>query len=74
MWLNKYPALAAVLAASATLASADVIQLKDQASVSGKILTEKTDSVVVDVGYTVLIIPRASIANIIKSSATKAYG
>ena len=70
MWLNKYPALAALLAASATLASADVIQLKDQASVSGKILTEKTDSVVVDVGYTVLVIPRNSIANIIKSGAT----
>ena len=69
MWLNKYSALAALLAASATLASADVIQLKDQASVSGKILTEKTDSVVVDVGYTVLVIPRSSIANIIKSGA-----
>jgi serine protease Do len=51
------------------MAPADVIQLKDQASVSGKILTEKTDSVVVDVGYTVLVIPRSSIANIIKNDA-----
>ena len=70
MWLNKYSALAALFAVSATVASADVIQLKDQASVTGKILTEKTDSVVVDVGYTVLVIPRASIANIIKSGTT----
>ena len=69
MWFNKYPVLAALLAASATMASADEIQLKDQASVSGKILTEKTDSVVVDVGYTVLVIPRSSIANIVKTGA-----
>ena len=72
MWLNKYPVLAAILAASATVAPADVVQLKDQASVSGKILTEKTDSVVVDVGYTVLVIPRASIANIIKNEGNGA--
>ncbi len=52
------------------MVSADVIQLKDQASVSGKILTEKTDSVVIDVGYTVLIIPRTSIANINKTGTT----
>lgn len=69
MWLHKYLALAALLATGATAASGDVIQLKDQASVSGKILAEKTDSVVVDVGYTVLVIPRPSIANIVRNGA-----
>jgi len=69
MWLNKYQALAGFLAAGVTVASSDVVLLKDQASVSGKILAEKTDSVVVDVGYTVLIIPRSSIATINKTES-----
>jgi serine protease Do len=67
MWLNKLSAMAVLLGCGATIASADVIQLKDQAAITGKILTEKTDSVVVDVGYTVLVIPRSSISNINKA-------
>jgi len=43
---------------------ADVIQLRDKASVSGRILTEKHDSVAVDIGYTVLVIPRSAIERI----------
>jgi serine protease Do len=50
-------------------ASADVIQLKDQAAVTGKILAEKSDAVVVDVGYTVLVVPRNVIANISRAGA-----
>ena len=49
--------------------AADTIQLKDKADVSGKILAEKPDSVVVDIGYTVLVIPRSSIAGITKASS-----
>lgn len=49
---------------AAVVASAEVIQLKDQASVTGRILAEKRDHVVVDIGYTVLIVPRAHIARI----------
>jgi len=52
------------------LASADVIQLKDQAAVTGKILSEKPDAVVVDVGYTVLVVPRNVIAGISKSGGS----
>jgi serine protease Do len=48
-------------------ARADTIQLKDKAAIIGKILAEKSDSVAVDVGYTVLVIPRTSIANISKA-------
>jgi hypothetical protein len=40
------------------LASADVVELKDGAAISGKILTEKRESVVVDVGYTALGYPQ----------------
>jgi len=60
--------LQALLFYSLCLASADTIQLKDQATVTGKILTEKPDSVAVDVGYTVLVVPRSAIASISKTS------
>ena len=51
-------------ALAATPTTDDVIQLKDNASVSGKILADKRDQVVVDVGYTVLVIPRSQIVKI----------
>jgi serine protease Do len=58
--------LAPVLCA-AQFASADTIQLKDKAAVTGKILAEKSDAVVVDVGYTVLIIPKTAVEKISKA-------
>jgi serine protease Do len=69
MWLNKNHALAVLLLCGGGTACADVIQLKDQDAITGKILAEKTDTIVVDVGYTVLLVPRSSIANIVKSGA-----
>jgi serine protease Do len=45
--------------------------LKDQsAAVTGKILAEKRDSVVVDVGYTALVIPRSQINKISRADST----
>ena len=41
----------------------DTVQLKDDASITGRILAEKKDSIIVDVGYTVLSIPRTAVAN-----------
>ncbi|HEV2327564.1 MAG TPA: trypsin-like peptidase domain-containing protein [Verrucomicrobiae bacterium] len=55
---------------AANFAFADTVQLKDSASVTGKILAEKADSVVVDVGYTVLVVPRSSVMTIKKSDVT----
>jgi serine protease Do len=49
--------------------AADVIQLKDAASVSGRILSEKPDQVAIDVGYTVLVIPRVNIEKITTEKA-----
>ncbi|HTL57297.1 MAG TPA: trypsin-like peptidase domain-containing protein [Candidatus Limnocylindrales bacterium] len=43
---------------------ADTIQLKDKASIVGKVLAEKHDQVAVDVGYTVLVIPRNQIVKV----------
>jgi serine protease Do len=50
-------------------AQADTIQLKDKAAVTGKVLAEKPDQVVVDVGYTVLVIPRSQVLSVLKSDA-----
>jgi serine protease Do len=43
-----------------------MVQLKDKASITGTILAEKREQVVVDVGYTVLLVPRSQIAKIVK--------
>jgi len=67
MSLKNYLAVAALLTGGVSWSSADTIQLKD-ATVTGKILAEKSDSLVVDVGYTVLQIPRNAIVGITKAS------
>ena len=64
MLLNKSFMLAAALSAGLGFASADVIELKDKAAISGKILAEKRDAVIVDVGYTALVIPRSAVTKI----------
>lgn len=68
MSLRKQFAWLALVWCAVNFASADTIQLKDKAAVTGAILAEKPDSVVVDVGYTVLVVPRSSIASISKTA------
>src|SRR5205823_5758124 len=51
---------------------ADSIQLKDKAAITGKILAEKKDQVAIDVGYTVLVIPRNQVVKISKTDAIEA--
>ncbi len=48
----------------------DTVQLKDKAAVIGKVLTEKHDQVAVDLGYTVLVIPRNQIVKVIKGDVS----
>ncbi len=72
MLSKKHLAIASLLVCGTQLNFADTIQLKDADAVSGKILAEKADSVVVDVGYTVLIIPRTVITRITKANETNA--
>ena len=48
--------------------SADTVELKDKAAVTGKILVEKRDQVAIDVGYTVLVIPRNQVVKVTRSS------
>ncbi len=62
-------AIAALLGCGTSFLLADTIQLKDAAAVTGKILAEKPDSLVVDVGYTALVIPRSAITSIARTAA-----
>lgn len=58
--------------ASGSLSGADTLRLLDNATVSGRILAEKPDLVVIDIGYTVLAIPRSAILEILSSESTTA--
>jgi serine protease Do len=71
MSLRKHLAVAALLGCGCQIAPADTLQLKD-AAVTGNILAEKTDSLVVDVGYTVLQIPRSAVVSISKTTTNAA--
>lgn len=55
-------------------ASADTLLLKDKASITGRILAEKTEDYAVDIGYTVLMVPRSAVAKIITAEEEKAAG
>jgi serine protease Do len=48
------------------------LQLKDKASVSGTILATKPNEVVIDIGYTVLVIPRSQILKMLNDKTTEA--
>jgi serine protease Do len=61
--------LSALVACGLPSAQADTIQLKDKAALTGKVLAEKPDQIVVDVGYTVLVVPRNQVVSILKSEA-----
>jgi len=69
MSLKQHLVLAALLGGGSALLFADTIQLKDASAVTGKILAEKSDSLVVDVGYTALVIPRSAITGVTKTAA-----
>jgi serine protease Do len=70
MSLKQNLALAALLGCGAMTVSADTLQLKDAAAISGKILAEKADAYVVDLGFTVLVVPRNVITGVSKNTAS----
>ena len=53
---------------------ADTLQLRDKASVTGRIIAEKPDSLFVDVGYTVITVPRAQVVEILKEDVDSPPG
>lgn len=58
-----------VLFAGAWIAGGDVIHLKDSAALTGTIVAEKPDNIYVDLGYTVLAVPRREIESIESTDA-----
>jgi len=67
--IKRIGAALLILPASLWAVSPDTIQLKENAGITGRILAEKSDQVVVDVGYTALVIPRNQVVRILKGSA-----
>jgi serine protease Do len=64
--------LLALICCSAPAARADTIQLKEKYSVTGKLLAETRGQIVVDLGYTVLVIPRNQITKILRNDTAPA--
>ena len=58
--------LSALVACGLAPALADTVQLKDKAAITGKVLAEKSDHIAVDIGFTVLVIPRSQIVTIVR--------
>lgn len=52
----------------------DTLVLKEQAAITGRLLAEKPDQYVVDVGYTVLVVPRAHVQEVRRESAPAVEG
>ncbi len=53
-------------------ALADTVTLQGDAALTGRILAEKPDHVVMDVGYTVLMVPRAQILEVSRTNGADA--
>ncbi len=56
----------------AVAAPAATVELKGKASVTGTILAEKRDHIIVDIGYTVLIIPRNQVLKLLNDNEAAA--
>src|SRR6266566_4893227 len=59
--------LLACICCALQAARAETVELKDKTAVTGRILAEKRDQLVVDIGYTVLVIPRDQVVAVSKS-------
>lgn len=59
--------LGLVLASGLAARAADTLQLKGKGAITGTVLAEKRDAVVMDLGYTVLVVPRNQISKIVRS-------
>jgi len=52
--------------------SATTVELKGHTSVTGTILADKHDQIVIDIGYTVLVIPKSQVVRMLDASAKAA--
>jgi serine protease Do len=61
--LKKCVCLLLLLSGAASFAA--TVELKGKASVTGTIIEEKRDEIVIDIGYTVLVIPRSQVRKLL---------
>lgn len=68
VWI-RFLCLSMALAGCGSGSIADQINLGGGASITGSVLAEKTDHIIVDIGYTVLAIPREQIVSVLNDDA-----
>jgi len=61
-----------LLLLSCATVPAATVELKGKASVTGTILAEKSDQIIIDIGYTVLIIPRSQVLRLLHDNEAAA--
>ena len=69
--LDRFIASLLLASGGLHLASAETIQLRDKISITGPVLAEKSDHVVVDLGFTLLSIPKSQISKISREQPPK---
>ena len=67
--LTRFTAVILLVLLGVPTTFAEVLQLKDKAAIAGKILAEKRDQVIVDLGFIVLAVPRNQILKIVKGES-----
>jgi serine protease Do len=68
--LKTYCLVGLLLALPAGRTLADTLELKEGAAITGRILSEKRDQVAIDIGYTVLSVPRSQVQRIVRGEST----
>jgi serine protease Do len=69
--LNRPVFLSVLIALNALPIFSDTLELKDNASITGKVIAEKNNDVAVDVGYTILMVPRSAISKVLNAQDEK---
>src|SRR6267143_6418875 len=67
--LSRFMVLALMAGWQVVPAKSETLQLKDKAAITGHILARKADQIVMDIGYTVLTVPRNQVVHIIEDVA-----
>jgi len=72
--MNNWCYSIGLLLAATLISPADTVQLKGKTAITGTILVEKQDSIALDIGYTVMVIPRNQIERIVRAAASIGAG
>ena len=68
--LNRPIFVSALIALNVSI-FADNIELKDNSSITGRVVSEKNEDIAVDVGYTILMVPSSDISKVVTAKDSK---